>query len=85
MKILCKYITTATQVHTGKCYFLGLSCENGKAVAAYNIETSGNAAAANQVLYHNGLGIMLPEPGIECTNGLYVNIDGNAAIYYSLG
>ena len=84
MKILCKYITAATQVYTGKCYFIGIACETAKGVAIYNVETSGSIAAANQVGYTNVTGIMLPKPGIECTNGLYVNIDGNAAVYYAI-
>ena len=84
MKIYSQYITANTQVYTGKCYFLGLSCENGKGVAAYNVETSGNAASANRVLYHNGLGIVFPSPGVECSNGLYVVIDGNASIIYGI-
>jgi len=85
MKILAKYITTSTQIVNGKCYFIGIRCETGKGVAIHNIEESGTAAAGNRIGYENSTGFVLPKPGVECTNGLYVVIDGNAAIYYSLG
>ena len=89
MKILASYIAASTQIHTGKCYFLGLVSEGGKTVKAYNVETSGSIAAANQVGYiheDNSAGNILPKPGVECTNGLYVVVDsGDCMVYYSLG
>jgi len=86
MKILCTMITTNTQVHTGKCYFLGLVGEN-KTTQAYDVEVSTSAATANTVGYRhaNDKGYVLPKPGVECGNGLYVTVDGNIAVYWSLG
>lgn len=87
MKILAKYITTTTQIHNGKCYFLGMQAEGSKVVLAYNIEDSGTAAAGNQVAYLNSstAPLMLPKPGVECTNGLNIVCDANVCVYYSLG
>jgi len=85
VKIQATYVTAATQVHNGKCYFLGLSCETGKAVAIHDIESSGTAATGNRIGYENSTGFILPKPGVECSNGLYYTADANACIYWSLG
>ena len=87
MKILCTYVTANTQIHTGKCYYIGITGEN-KTATLYNIETSGSAAAANVVGYKHENAAqppMLPKPGVECSNGLYIVVDGNEAVYWSLG
>ena len=82
MKILAKKVTGATQIHTGKCYFIGIQAGNCK---VHNVETSGSIADANKLFDGDDYSteIMLPKPGIECTNGLYVTND--CIIYYSLG
>ena len=86
MKIKCTFITTNTQIHTGKCYLLGISSEN-KTFQAYDIETSGSAANANTAGYRheNGQDLRIAKPGVLCSNGLYVTGDGNAAIFWSEG
>ena len=91
MKILAQNIADNTdlQVYTGKCYFLGAvahsDCDH---LYIYNVETSGSAAAANRVAGLEGStrSVMLPKPGVECSNGIYAEIDhGQATVYYSLG
>ena len=86
MKILAKFISASTQIHNGKCYFIGLISESSKDTDAYNIEASGTAAATNKVGYaYNGKGYILPKPGVECSNGLYVTVASDAMVYYSIG
>ena len=86
MKILAKYIATDTQIHNGKCYFIGLVSEYDG--AAYNIESGGSSGTGNQVgmvrREHFGTCI-LPKPGVECSNGLYVVAAGLSLVFYSLG
>ena len=88
MKILSTYVTTTTQIHNGKCYFIGLSSESKDALV-YDIEGGGTGGSTNTIFYqHNGTGNMnciLPKPGIECSNGLNIAIDGNATVFWSLG
>lgn len=83
-KILAKFITATAQVYTGKCYFLGAKGKYDTHV--HDVELSTNAANANQVAKYEADtgGYMLPEPGIECSNGLYVVSDGWATVYYSI-
>ena len=82
MKILALSISGATQIHTGKCYFIGMAADSG--AQAYNIETSGSAGQANRVADGDlAEYVMLPKPGVECTNGLYVS--KNAMVYWSMG
>ena len=82
MKILAECVSGATQIHNGKCYFIGIEGDNCK---VHNMEASGTAATGNKI--HDGdsyvSNIMLPKPGVECSNGLYVTND--CIIYYSLG
>ena len=90
MKILAKFVSADTQIYTGKCYFLGFSAENSKTIKVYNVEVSTSAASANLVGYvHEDSGTeayMLPKPGVECSNGIYVTVDsGDVCIYYSVG
>ena len=86
MKILASYMTESTQIHTGKCYFIGVVSETGKDTAAYDIEVSTSAAAGNKVGYaRDGKSYILPKPGVECSNGLYVTATGDALVYYSIG
>ncbi len=85
MKILAKFISTSTQIHNGKCYFLGLRSEPTDDTDAYDMESGGTASAANKVGYaYNGSGYVLPKPGVECSNGLYVTVGSDAMVYYSL-
>ena len=88
MKIQSSYITTTTQIHNGECYFIGLSSESKDAVA-YDIESGGTGGSGNTIFYqHSGTGNMnciLPLPGVKCSNGLNVAIDGNAVVFWSLG
>lgn len=88
MKILAENIADNTdeQVFSGACYFLGAiahsDCDH---LYIYNINASGDAAAANRVCSLEGSTrtCMLPKPGIECSNGLYAEIDhGQATVYY---
>lgn len=82
MRILAKSIAGATQIHVGKCYFIGLIADSG--AHAYNVEASGSVAQDNKVADGDlAEYTMLPKPGVECTNGLYVS--KNAMVYYSLG
>ena len=81
MKILAKYCSAATQVHNGKCFFIGCQMDNGK---VYNIEGGGTGGNDNKVWdTDESKQIVLPKPGVECSNGLYISNDG--LIYYSLG
>ncbi|GAG21270.1 unnamed protein product [marine sediment metagenome] len=85
MKILATYITDSAQIHNGKCYFIGVVSETGKDTDAYNVEVSTSAASANKVGYaRDGKSYILPKPGVECNNGLYVTATGDALIYYAL-
>jgi len=87
MKILAEYLTTGTQIHNGKCYFIGLVSEYD--AAANNIESGGTAGTGNQVGMCRAEGAIpsciLPKPGVECSNGLYVAAEGRTIVYYSLG
>ena len=49
--------------------------------------TSGTGAAGNQIAYLNSstAPLMLPKPGVECSNGLNIVCDANVCVYYSLG
>jgi hypothetical protein len=86
MKILANFISASTQLHVGKCFFIGLVSESSKDTDAYNVEASGNAAAGNKVGYaYNGKAYILPKPGVECSNGLYVAVGSDAMVYWSLG
>ena len=85
MKILAKYMTADTQVHTGKCYYIGSWVTSGKTGKFYNIEAAGSLATSNQIANNYGSFQMLPKPGVECSNGLYIVVDGNEAVYWSLG
>ncbi|GAH08140.1 unnamed protein product [marine sediment metagenome] len=88
MKILSKFVTTNTQIHNGKCYFIGMLVENGKELSAYNIESGGSQGVGNRVgwLHENGINsMMLPKPGVECSNGLYIeNSDNYCQVYYAI-
>ena len=86
MKILAKYMTADTQVHTGKCYYIGSWVTSGKTGKFYNIEAAGSLATSNQIANNYGSFQMLPKPGVECSNGLYcANSDNACLVYYSLG
>ena len=86
MKILSKYISASTQIHNGKCYFIGLTAQSGKESKAHNIEGSGTAAVGNMVGWaHSGGTVILPKPGVECSNGLYVTVQSVCLVYYSIG
>ena len=81
MKIIAKWFTTATQVHNGKCYFIGCIGDN---VHVYNMEAGGTGGTGNIIFDNSEVkSIMLPKPGAECTNGIYV--DNDCFLYYSLG
>ena len=55
--------------------------DNGK---VYNIEGGGTGGNDNKVWdTDESKQIVLPLPGVECSNGLYISNDG--LIYYSLG
>lgn len=86
MKILAKYIATSTQIHNGKCYFIGITSDYDTTVN--NIEASGTAATTNQIAQLRKDGevavVILPKPGIECSNGLYVGAEGRTTVYYSI-
>ncbi len=88
VELLTQFITTTTQIHNGKCFFVGMVLENGKGAKAYNIESGGTGAAGNQVGYiHEDSGneiLMLPPPGVKCTNGLNVAPSGDCQVYYYL-
>lgn len=88
MKILTKYATVSTQIHNGKCYFLGMISKDSKQLQAYNIESGGTAGTGNRVgwLDEGADILMLPKPGVECSNGLYVVPAGDnpCQIYYSI-
>lgn len=81
MKILAKKVSTATQIHTGLCYFLGCHTANAR---VYNMESGGTAADANMIFDGDEwvADVMLPKPGVECSNGLYVS--QACVIYYYL-
>jgi len=83
VKILAKKVASATQIHNGKCYFIGIQA--GTNTRAYNMESGGTAADGNMVFDADQFcdDIMLPKPGVECSNGLYVS--NKCVIYYSLG
>jgi len=87
MKIQGTHMTTSTQVHTGKCYLIGMASEYD--CAANDVEVSTSAAAANQRMQTRGDAgvsvVILPKPGIECSNGLYVVAAGRCTVYWSLG
>ena len=86
MKILAKYLTADTQIHNGKCYFIGLIATAGKTAHAYNMESGGTAGDGNRVGWSVGRDTILPKPGVECSNGLYIaNSDNACLVYYSLG
>jgi len=86
MKILAKYLAVDTQVHVGKCYLIGMTATATKTMSIYNIEGVASLADANKVCWGVGITVMLPKPGIECTNGLYVaNSSNPCMVYYSLG
>ena len=86
MKILAKYMAVDTQVHTGKCYYIGSWVNSGDTGQFYNVETSGSAATANKVAHNTGSWQILPKPGVECSNGLYcANSSNPCLVYYSLG
>lgn len=89
MKILCTYATVATQIHNGKCYFIGMVAKDTKEVNAYNIEGGGTVGTTNKVGWlDEGEGVlMLPKPGVECSNGLHVVPAGDnpCIVYWSLG
>ena len=75
-----------TQVHTGKCYYIGSWVTSGKTGIFYNVEAAASIADANTVAKNVGQFQMLPKPGVECTNGLYcANSDNQCLVYYSLG
>ena len=82
MKILAKYMAAKGQVHNGKCYFIGIAADSG---SAFNIEAGGTTGNDNRLSNGNAYAsyTMLPKPGVECSNGLYV--DNDCMIYYSLG
>jgi len=82
MKILAEKVTGATQIHNGKCYFIGMHTGTGR---AYNIESGGTPADGNMVFDGDSwvADVMLPKPGVECSNGLYVS--AACLVYYSLG
>ena len=87
MKILAKYMSATGQVHNGKCYFIGMVGTGGAQRKANNIEASGTAAVGNQVgwIHDDGSNVLiLPKPGVECSNGLYIN-GGDVLVFYSLG
>jgi len=85
MKILATYVaSTNTQVHSGKCYFIGLiSCYDS---AVNDIESGGTAGTGNQKGYikASGPGYILPKPGVEMSNGLYVAAEGPTIVYWAL-
>jgi len=86
MKILATYMTADTQVHTGKCYYLGSWVTSGKTGIFYNVEAAASIGAANTVARNAGQFQMLPKPGVECSNGLYcANSDNACLVYWSLG
>ena len=86
MKILAKYMTANTQVHTGKCYYIGSWVTSGKTCKFYNVEVSGSIADTNMVACNPGTTMILPKPGVECSNGLYAaNSDNACLVWYSLG
>ena len=81
MRILAKCTTGAEQIHNGKCYFIAGQMDNGK---VHNIESGGTAGNGDKIWDTNqSHQIVLPKPGIECSNGLYTTNDG--LFYYSLG
>ena len=82
MKIQAKYMAAKGQVHNGKCYFIGMTADSGQ---AFNIESGGTAGDGNKIFSANAYAktIILPKPGVECSNGLYV--DNDCIVYYSLG
>lgn len=86
MKILAKFISVDTQIHTGKCYYLGIWVTSGKTGHIYNIEAAASASADNQIAKNTGGLQMLPKPGVECSNGIYcANSANQCIVYYSLG
>jgi len=82
VKILAKLCTGAEQVVNGKCYFIGACLGNTK---VHNMEGGGTAGNTNKIADGDSYNsyVMLPKPGVECSNGLYVTND--CIIYYSLG
>ena len=82
MKIQAKKVTSATQIHVGKCYFIGMHTGNGR---AYNMESGGTPADGNMVFDGDEwvASVVLPKPGVECSNGLYVS--AACVVYWSLG
>ena len=86
MKIQSTHLTAASQVHVGKCYLIGLVSEYD--CQANDIEVSTSAAAGNQRMHTRSGGpttTILPKPGIEMSNGIYVAAGGRCAVYWSLG
>ena len=83
MKILAKYCSAATQIHTGKCYFVGVAGEYNGGV--HNMESGGTATTANTIgQVRKGFceTYMVPLPGVECNNGLYVGDTDKLIVYY---
>ncbi len=82
MKITATMVSGATQIHNGKCYFIGACMGNTK---IHNMESGGTAGNGNKIADGDSYNsyVMLPKPGVECTNGLYVTND--CIVYWSLG
>ena len=82
MRIHATYMAADTQVHTGKCYYIGSWVTSSETAQIYNVEAAASAATANQVARNVGSFQMLPLPGVLCSNGIYCANSDNACIVY---
>jgi hypothetical protein len=86
IEILTKHISANTQIHNGKCWFLGMTTAQSHKGNAYDIESGGTIGAGNQIAWTDDGFIndmMLPLPGIKCSNGLYMgNGSTETQVYY---
>ena len=84
-RILCKVITTNTQVSTQPCFLIGASLEHtGTTDLEIYDEADAGGNTARQVIALKGsntVSVILPMPGIKC-EGIYVKYAAGTGIVY---
>lgn len=86
--ILCKVITTNTQVTTKPCYLIGASLEHtGTTDLEIYDEDNNTGTAARQVIALKGsntVSLIFPLPGVKCCAIYAKYFAGSGRVYYRL-